>query len=79
MVCDSRAPVSRFFQVRLVARERTVKVVLLRVVRDSAIEPRYPIKVTLLNISLCDLKHPLAATANGCFPKGLPAISAGAF
>jgi hypothetical protein len=46
------APVSRFFQLRLVASERTVKVELLRVERDRASEPSYPIKVTLLNISL---------------------------
>ena len=40
VVCDSLAPVSRFFQVRLVASERTVRVELLRVVQDSASEPR---------------------------------------
>jgi hypothetical protein len=40
VVCASRAPVSRFFQVRLVASERTVRVKLLRVGRDSASEPR---------------------------------------
>ena len=40
VVCDWRSPVSRSFQTRLVASERTVKVELLRVVRDSASLPR---------------------------------------
>ena len=42
VVCDSRSPVWRFFQVRLVASEGTVRVELLRAARDSASEPRYP-------------------------------------
>lgn len=50
VVCDSQAPVSRVFHERLVARERTVRVESLRMVRVSAFEPRWPIKVTLLNI-----------------------------
>ena len=40
VVCDARSPVSRFFQIRFVASESTVSVELLRVVRDSASEPR---------------------------------------
>ena len=40
VVRDSQSPVSRFFQVRLVASARTVSVELFRVVRDSASEPR---------------------------------------
>jgi hypothetical protein len=39
VVCASRVPVSRSFQVRLVASERIVRVELLRVGRDPDLEP----------------------------------------
>jgi hypothetical protein len=40
VVCDWRSSVSQSFQTRLVASERTARVEMLRVVRDSASRPR---------------------------------------